>query len=749
MSWTSSEKRYVSSTAYYEMVDRVKKKLFMACKETETVEKGNEILTADCAKTVIGCRNGNGHAPNYQEEGEQTFTEKHTITSVKKYIVCPGSSELELESSIILINSNASDASDVVKQKTSRKRIRCPENWQRIARKKKREAGEEYVNIKGKKCPAKQVHAGCDEKCAYNCSAKFTEQEREDLKKAFYSLNDAQKNKYYNEFTCRVCSQRKRTEAEESRRKFSYQYFFLKNEQKVKVCQKFFCDTLDISAKRIYYFYKKLHNNPLKLIPTPSKGKHIKKQTAENKIEEVIQHIKSFPTQESHFCRANTKRQYLEKSLSIAKMYSFYVESTKEPVKENIYRKVFNEKFNLAFHHPKKDACDACSEFKAIKIPNAEQTIKHCEHIRRKEEGNREREKDRKINETTAVVTFDLENIFSLPKANMSCFYYTSKLTVYNLTAHCNLNKSATNAMWDETKNGRSGDDLASALVKILKSVVDSLPITVTKLILWSDSCVPQNRNSHMSVAIIKFLQSPEAKQVTEITQKFSEPGHGNVQEVDAVHSLIERNLRHQEIFSPLSLMRAVLKIKSKALTFKFLQMVDDDFHCYHEEAVKYGFNQIPFSKVKTITYNKSKWNILQYKTSFQGPTTSVDINKKKVHILSDVTVKAPTSTLTQKKIQDIRSSYKYMPDEDKTYMETIILKALKKPLAQERQRKERKPENTVKAGKTGKGGNTSKLRNTGRVGKIGREENKGKAGKIEKKGTTKKSEITGKVETL
>ncbi|CAG5028876.1 unnamed protein product [Parnassius apollo] len=124
------------------------------------------------------------------------------------------------------------------------------------------------------------------------------------------------------------------------------------------------------------------------------------------------------------------------------------------------------------------------------------------------------------------------------------------------------------------------------------------------------------------------IISSPEAKQVTEITQKFSEPGHGNVQEIDAVHSLIERNLRHQEIFRPLSLMRAFLKIKSKALTFKFLQMVDDDFHCYHEEAVKYGFNQIPFSKVKAITYNKYKWNILQYKTSFQGPTTSVDINK-------------------------------------------------------------------------------------------------------------------------
>ncbi|CAF4904588.1 unnamed protein product [Pieris macdunnoughi] len=100
-------------------------------------------------------------------------------------------------------------------------------------------------------------------------------------------------------------------------------------------------------------------------------------------------------------------------------MSSLSVESNKEPAKENVYRRVFN----LAFHHPKKDACDACSEFKALKIPSAEQTTKHSEHIKRKEEGNEEREKDRKINEAIAVVTFDLQNIFSLPKANVSCFF--------------------------------------------------------------------------------------------------------------------------------------------------------------------------------------------------------------------------------------------------------------------------------------------------------------------------------------
>ncbi|CAF4904577.1 unnamed protein product [Pieris macdunnoughi] len=155
MSWTKCKEQYNRSTARKETVDRVKKKLF-----------GN--LT----------------------------------TAVENYIVCQGASELELETSVIVIDNNAdstTDATDVVEiveQKISRKRKRCPGKWQKIARKNIREAGEEYVNIKGKNCPGKRVQAGCDQKCPYNCSANFSEQEREDLKTAFYSLNDAQKNKY-------------------------------------------------------------------------------------------------------------------------------------------------------------------------------------------------------------------------------------------------------------------------------------------------------------------------------------------------------------------------------------------------------------------------------------------------------------------------------------------------------------------------------------------------------------------------
>lgn len=68
----------------------------------------------------------------------------------------------------------------------------------------------------------------------------------------------------------------------------------------------------------------------------------------------VKDHIQSFPKYRSHYSRAtNPIRQYLHPDLSITKMYLLYKDvcSTqgKSQVSEGIYRKVFNEQFNLSF----------------------------------------------------------------------------------------------------------------------------------------------------------------------------------------------------------------------------------------------------------------------------------------------------------------------------------------------------------------------------------------------------------------
>lgn len=62
---------------------------------------------------------------------------------------------------------------------------------------------------------------------------------------------------------------------------------------------------------------------------------------------------------------------------------------------------------------------------------------------------------------------------------------------------HCEL--------WTEAHSGSSGNVIASALVKILNELVKEYPGIIT-LILWSDSCVPQNKNRNNTIAIKVFL---------------------------------------------------------------------------------------------------------------------------------------------------------------------------------------------------------------------------------------------------
>ena len=104
----------------------------------------------------------------------------------------------------------------------------------------------------------------------------------------------------------------------------------------------------------------------------------------------MYSHINSFPCIESHYCRADTKRQYLDSSLTIRKMFELYkAESELNTAGEFYYRKVFNEEFNLCFHKPSKDACDTCDVFSKAKtagtLTNEQQSNLEA-HLKRKEQ---------------------------------------------------------------------------------------------------------------------------------------------------------------------------------------------------------------------------------------------------------------------------------------------------------------------------------------------------------------------------
>ena len=187
---------------------------------------------------------------------------------------------------------------------------------------------------------------------------------------------------------------------------------------------------------------------------------------------------------------------------------------------------------------------------------------------------------------------------------------------MYNLTT----NKEGYCLLWHEGISGRSGNDIASTLVKTLEVILKDKPQT-NKIILWSDACVPQNRNAHMSVALIKFLER-DNHNVRIIEHKYQEPGHSAVQEVDSMHATIERHIKNTELHSPLAVFRAIANCRSNK-KFKVRQMVPaKDFFDFKPVALKSNLNKVPYSKIKHIQYEKGN-NTVKYKCSFSDSELS------------------------------------------------------------------------------------------------------------------------------
>ena len=153
---------------------------------------------------------------------------------------------------------------------------------------------------------------------------------------------------------------------------------------------------------------------------------------------------------------------------------------------------------------------------------------------------------------------------------------------------------------------GMKGNDIASSVMKLLEANLDNPRIK--HIILWSDKCVPQNRNSFFPTAVNVFLKNHP--QVLTIEHKFCEPGHSTIQEVDNMHSQIEQVCGNSEIYSLVELLRRV-KMVHRRKPLKLIQLRSQDFHTIAQRG------QYQSSKVKCLLFEQKKPKVIKYKTSF------------------------------------------------------------------------------------------------------------------------------------
>lgn len=569
----------------------------------------------------------------------------------------------------------------------SRKRKINIDGRKQTIRKRKRQHGEKYISSNGKEIGAKYIKPPCSSKCYLNCSTNFTESQRRNIFEAFWSLDDAQKSSFYNKFVERKPVQRRRI-AESQKKSYSFSYYFERDNLKVRVCKVFFLNTIDISDFRIYYCFKNLNDEETGVSQEIKQGKHTKHCLAEELKNKVRSHITSFPAVDSHYCRATTSKKYLEEGLSVRKIYTLFEEKHPDAkVSLTTFTKIFDTEFNISFHKPKKDQCDRCSLYKK---QSKDGQLSDCEkkifemHTTEKNFCKIERDKDRmSVSNNTIVVCFDLQSTFNLPKGFSSVFYYKRKLSVYNMTATVctqNTNDRITYcAVWSEGLCGRSGNDIASAVMRILESILQDFSNT-EHIILWSDSCVPQNKNKILSSALLRVMY--ERHNIKTIIQKFSEPGHSQIQEIDAVHSTIDRFLKLKQIHSPLHLISYLENYRSKKVKLKIIKMLPHDFKMYSVLANKLSFDCVPFTKIKSIKYDKNDLFALQYKTSLSKNkyhSTCLRKTARKGFLQTPnnlFQIELDTSArnkISSEKIKDIESLYIYLPEEDVQYFSNLL----------------------------------------------------------------------------
>ena len=174
--------------------------------------------------------------------------------------------------------------------------------------------------------PAKLMKKGCGENCRYRCHSKISGDERQKIFHSFWQLGSiTRRRQFVEKYALKKVKESKRL-GTSGRRKSSISWTLPKDgpENLVKVCKTFFLHTLSISDKAVCTVHNKL--SCLGISSEDSRGKHRTRpnRMTEEQKQKVKQHIESFKTVESHYCRKHSSKQYLPAGLSVAKMHMLY-----------------------------------------------------------------------------------------------------------------------------------------------------------------------------------------------------------------------------------------------------------------------------------------------------------------------------------------------------------------------------------------------------------------------------------------
>lgn len=187
------------------------------------------------------------------------------------------------------------------------------------------------------------------------------------------------------------------------------------------------------------------------------------------------------------------------------------------------------------------DQCDFCCSYKVGNV--TEEEWKNHTELKNRARAEKSVDKSLAVAGDCRVLTQDVQAVKMAPSLLASALYFKTKLCVHNFTTNNLANHDVRCYWFDESNGGLEASVFASCIVDNILHLLTQKKVPV---ILYSDGCCAQNRNSCLSNALLRVAMENDV----EITQKFLVKGHTQM-ECDLVHSTIESKLKGQEIYLP------------------------------------------------------------------------------------------------------------------------------------------------------------------------------------------------------
>ena len=329
------------------------------------------------------------------------------------------------------------------------------------------------------------------------------------------------------------------------------------------MCKKAFCSLHGVSQHRV----ERIASSSTKFItsPTDKRGTHQNRanKLSENVIQQIDEHIRSFPKRRSHYGRIdNDKKYYLSSELNISKMHSLYLEKfepdmylllsgghTIHPiVKYDFYANYFNQNFKMSFGRPRVDTCQTCDDYSnriAVASDANERknlvTAKEL-HVRKADTFYDELRRltlEAKNDPSVEVLTFDYQQNFPLPHVPSGDVFYKRQLWEFNFCITSVSTGRSSMFMYDEC-TGKKGP---SEVISFLNHYFKRMSPHVRTLHLFSDNCGAQNKNFSMVCYLFTLIKSDKFSQ---IFHHFPIPGHSFLP-CDRCFGLIEKERRRRD----------------------------------------------------------------------------------------------------------------------------------------------------------------------------------------------------------